>query len=146
MHRTPMRLGAAPHRTIAWAGLLLSLSALPALAVDSKEKVCDEIARKAERAIWNSVRETGDELFCRKPWVERRPEELLACGVHVETNRFTNRLKNHWNRFFQQTSAEWGTWGPRGLGPEWEEGTIRAGCGASSSAPGWPTARPRSRW
>jgi len=127
MHRTPTRLGAALCRTLAWACLLLNLSALPALAVDSKEKVCDEIARKAERAIWNSVRETGDELFCRKPWVERRPEELLACGLHVETNRFTNRLKNRWNRFFQQTGAEWGTWGPRGLGPEWEEGTIRGG-------------------
>ncbi|HEY8377452.1 MAG TPA: membrane dipeptidase, partial [Nannocystis sp.] len=98
-----------------------------ARAEKSADQVCEDLAKKAKRTLWNSVRETGDELFCRKSWVPGRADELLACGVWTQTNLFANKLKGAWNRFFAKADAEWATWGPRGIGPEWESGTIRLG-------------------
>lgn len=112
-----------------WALLALPLFAFPGAsnAVESAQDVCREVARKADRTLWDGMREAGDELFCRKPWVDRRPEELAACGATSLINKYGNRTKNKWNRFFDQAGAEWATWGARGVAEEWEEGTIRGG-------------------
>lgn len=116
-----------------WTGWGLLVVALvlvfstSAFAVKSADKVCKSVARQAKKAIWDSMRETGDDLFCRKPWVKRLPHEFAACGLHTQTNRFGNRVKNKWNAFFDKVGGEWATIGARGISVEWEEGTIRGG-------------------
>jgi microsomal dipeptidase-like Zn-dependent dipeptidase len=87
--------------------------------------VCDAVAKKAGRTLWNSVRENGDSLLCRKSWMPGLPEELGACTAWTQTNLFADKLKNLWNRVF--SGAEWATWGPRGISADWEEGTIQGG-------------------
>lgn len=98
-----------------------------AYAVKSKDQVCKSIARKAKRTLWNSVREAGDNLFCRKGWLTSRVDELTGCGGWTKINRFGNLAKNKLNRFFDKANAEWATWGPRGISADWENGTIRGG-------------------
>lgn len=117
---TPSRVGAVA------TGLLLSFAS-PSLAAPTKEKVCGDVARKAQRTLWDSVRKSADETFCRKPWTERTPAEFAACALADQGIRFSNRLKNTWNAFFANAGASWATWGPRGLGPNPEYGTIRGG-------------------
>jgi len=107
--------------------LILIFYFSPAHAEKSAMEVCGDVANKAQRVLWDSVRETGDELFCRKPWVQRRPDELLACGIHTTTNLYGNKLKNKWNAFFDKAGAEWATLGARGISVDWEEGTIKSG-------------------
>jgi microsomal dipeptidase-like Zn-dependent dipeptidase len=107
--------------------MVLATASVPLSAEQTPQEVCGEIARKAQRTLWDGVRQTADELFCRKPWVDRRPDELAACALTSDTIRFTNRVKNKWNRFFDETGGEWATWGARGVSEEWEEGTIRGG-------------------
>ncbi|HSK75320.1 MAG TPA: membrane dipeptidase [Thermoanaerobaculia bacterium] len=117
-------------KRLKWALLALPLLAFPGSSVQaqpSPQEVCREVARKADRTLWDGMREAGDDLFCRKPWVSRRPDELAACGVTSLGNKFGNRVKNKWNRFFEQAGGEWATWGARGVSEEWEEGTIRGG-------------------
>jgi len=111
------------------------LAVPPASAEESKEDVCRNLAKKAERALWDGFRESADELFCRKPWVKRKSHELLACGLTDTTNLLANKIKSRWNRFFDKADAEWATWGPRGLGEEWDEGTIRGGVKRSFFGP-----------
>jgi hypothetical protein len=121
--------GIRPQRVLILAAALLSpfVGGGPAGADSTKEQVCAEVAAKAQRQIWDSVRETGDELFCRKPWVQRRPDEFAACALTNTVNTFGNKLKNRWNAFFANTGAEWAQWGPRGVSEEWESGQIRGG-------------------
>lgn len=96
-------------------------------AVTSQEDVCEQVSKKAGRAIWDSVRKSADEHFCRKPWVDRTRQEFLACAASNNLIRFGNRLKDHWNAFFASADDEWATWGPRGIGPDCEVGTIVGG-------------------
>ncbi len=110
-----------------FTALLLSLFIAPAYAEKPAAEVCGDVAKKAQRALWDNMRETGDDLFCRKPWVQRRPDELMACGLHTTTNLYTNKLKNKWNAFFDRVGAEWATLGARGISVDWEEGTIKSG-------------------
>lgn len=98
-----------------------------AYAAESKEKVCSNIAKKAQRTLWDPLKEAANESYCRKPWVERSPGEFLACTGVNKTIKFSSKLKDRWNRFFQRQSAEWATWGARGIAEPWELGTIRGG-------------------
>src|SRR3954462_4836244 len=115
-------------------GVVLSSLAALAIAVSgpgvasaapSAGQVCGDLARQAQRTLWSSVRETGDAMFCRKSWVAGRPDELAACGLWTQGQRFSNQLKNLWNRWFAGGDAGWATWGPRGISADWEDGTIR---------------------
>ena len=99
----------------------------PAQAAKSAKAVCEDVAQKAKRTLWNSVRETGDELFCRKGWLSAKHDRYTGCGTFTLVNNLSNKLKNRWNREFDKAGADWATWGPRGIGEEWEEGTIRGG-------------------
>jgi microsomal dipeptidase-like Zn-dependent dipeptidase len=112
-------------RILGLVSCLLFLSS-PAWADRSADKVCSDLARKAGRTLWSSVRESGDDLFCRKSWVPGLPDELAACGLWTKTNLFGNKLKNFWNAKFAR-EREWATWGPRGISVDWEAGTIRKG-------------------
>lgn len=115
-------------RTAAAATMLgVLLPAATARAEKSAEQVCDELAAKAKRTLWSSVRESGDAIFCRKSWLAGTPEELRACGLWTTTNAFANKTKNLWNKWFASGDAEWATWGPRGISSDWEEGTIVGG-------------------
>jgi membrane dipeptidase (peptidase family M19) len=96
-----------------------------ASAAPSAGQVCGDLAKQAQRTLWSSVREAGDAMFCRKSWVAGRPDELAACGLWTQTQLFSNKLKNLWNRWFAGGDAGWATWGPRGISADWEDGTIR---------------------
>lgn len=109
--------------TVLWA----LLPGSTARAEKSADQVCDELAAKAKRTLWSSVRESGDAIFCRKSWLVGLPDELRACGLWTTTNVFANKTKNAWNKFFASGDAEWATWGPRGISVDWEEGTIVGG-------------------
>ena len=98
-----------------------------ARAEKTADQVCSELAAKAKRTLWSSVRESGDAIFCRKSWLAGTPEELRACGLWTTTNVFANKTKNAWNKFFASGDSEWATWGPRGISVDWEEGTIVGG-------------------
>ena len=114
-------------RPAALALLAFLFPAVSAHAAKTADETCEALARKAQRTLWSSVRETGDSLFCRKSWVPGKPDELSACGVWTKANVFSNKTKNAWNRLFDKAGADWATWGPRGISAEWEEGTIRGG-------------------
>ena len=103
------------------------LAASEARAEKSADQVCSELANKAQRTLWSSVRETGDALFCRKSWLPGLPDELLPCGQWTQVNLFANKLKGAWNNWFAKGDAEWATWGPRGIAADWEKGTIAGG-------------------
>jgi microsomal dipeptidase-like Zn-dependent dipeptidase len=111
-------------RAVAVAAVLLTHSS-GAFAARSAEEICAEVAAKAGRTLWASVRESGDELFCRKPWMAGAAEEFTACGSWALANKWANKLKGHWNNTFSQ--KEWATWGARTIGLAWEEGTIAGG-------------------
>lgn len=115
-------------RTAAAATMLgVLLPGATARAEKSADQVCDELAAKAKRTLWSSVRESGDAIFCRKSWLAGTPEELRACGLWTTTNVFANKTRNAWNKFFASDDSEWATWGPRGISVDWEEGTIVGG-------------------
>lgn len=124
MARTRRGLGRAVAAVTLVGGVLASGSAR---AEKSADEVCADLAKKAQRTLWSSVRETGDALLCRKSWLPGRADELLACGAWTQANLFGNKLKGAWNNFFAKADAEWATWGPRGISVDWEEGTIRGG-------------------
>lgn len=98
-----------------------------ARAEKSADQVCSELAAKAQRTLWSSVRESGDAIFCRKSWLAGTPDELRACGMWTTTNAFANKTKNLWNKLFASGDAGWATWGPRGVSVDWEQGTIVGG-------------------
>lgn len=115
-------------RTAAAATMLgVLLPGATARAEKTADQVCDELAAKAKRTLWSSVRESGDAIFCRKSWLAGTPEELRACGLWTTTNVFANKTRNAWNKFFASDDSEWATWGPRGISVDWEEGTIVGG-------------------
>lgn len=123
-----MKIVATIHRVDLIALAIVSaIVATPAMAATSPRDACEDVAKKAQRSLWDSAQKTGDELFCRKPWVKRRPDELAACAAHTVTNKYGNQLKNKWNALFDKAGAEWATLGARALSVEWEEGTIRQG-------------------
>lgn len=122
--RRVVKLGRAAAAVTLVGGVM---TAGEARAEKSAEQVCSDLAKKAQRTLWSSVRETGDAMFCRKSWLPGLPDELLACGAWTQVNLFGNKLKGAWNKFFAKGDAEWATWGPRGISVDWEEGTIRGG-------------------
>jgi len=105
--------------------LLTGVSA--AYGAKSAGEVCGDVARKAQRTLWDPMRESGDAAFCRKGWLVKRPEELIACGFRSHHTRFATKLQNRWNALFQSADAEWATWGPRSIAADFEQGTIRGG-------------------
>ena len=122
--RRAVRLGRVAAAVTLAGGMLASGAAR---AEKSAEEVCKDLAKKAQRTLWSSVRETGDALLCRKSWLPGRADELLACGAWTQVNLFGNKLKGAWNNFFAKGDAEWATWGPRGISVDWELGTIAGG-------------------
>ncbi len=92
-----MRLGRVAAAVTLAGGMLASGAAR---AEKSAEEVCKDLAKKAQRTLWSSVRETGDALLCRKSWLPGRADELLACGAWTQVNLFGNKLKGAWNNFF----------------------------------------------
>ena len=115
-------------RRAAW-GLVavIWLVAQPGWAARSASEVCADLARKAQRTLWSSVREAGDAAFCRKSWVPGQMDEFAACAQWNTDRVFANKLKNLWDGLFQKADAEWATWGPRGVASDFEQGTIRGG-------------------
>ena len=108
-------------------GLFLLFGPASAFAEKPKQEVCREVANKAQRVLWDAFRKSADEMFCRKPWVERQADEFAACGLTNTGNLLSNKSKNAWNRFFDRADVGWAALGPRGISAEWEEGTIRSG-------------------
>ncbi len=60
-------------------GLIL-LTSPHAFAGKSAGMLCDDVAHKANRVLWDELRKAADETVCRKPWTKRTPGEFLACG------------------------------------------------------------------
>ena len=103
------RMGAA----LAVATLVMAWLPLPASAARDPDKVCADVAKKAGKTLWASVRESGDAMFCRKSWVPGTPDEFMGCGTWTLTNKWANKLKGLWNNIFSR--KEWATWGARGI-------------------------------
>lgn len=122
--RNAVKLGRVAAVATAVGGLLM---AGEARAEKTADQVCSDLAKKAQRTLWSSVREAGDAMFCRKSWLPGKADEFRACGAWTTTNLFGNKVKGLWNNWFASGDAEWATWGPRGISVDWEEGTIQGG-------------------
>ena len=126
--RISLNPSAAARSLLLVIGLILALSAPhAALAAKSASTVCADVAKTAQRVLWDQVREAANDSFCHKPWVQRTEGEFLACTGINKSIKFSNKLRDRWNRFFDRAGSEWATWGPRGIAEPWESGTIRAG-------------------
>src|SRR5688572_32733134 len=86
-------------------GLFLLFGPASAFAETPKQAVCREVANKAQRVLWDAFRKSADEMFCRKPWVERQADEFAACGLTNTGNLLGNKTKNTWNRFFDRADV-----------------------------------------
>ena len=104
----------------------LGVLGMPAAArAATADQICSQVAQQATRVGWDLLDDAGDEAFCRKPWV-RVVDRLNACDGRM-FRVYGGKLKNLWNRFVTGADASWATWGPRGVGPEIETGTIVGG-------------------
>ena len=101
--------------------MALTLSAPDASAAASKEQVCQQVANKAKRTLWDDFRKAADEGVCRKPWMQRHPAEFIGCAGANKARKVANRLKDRWNRFFQRADAGWATWGPCAVSEGWDQ-------------------------
>ena len=118
--------GSLRHRLVVVMIGLVALSLLVQSArAATADQVCSDVAKKAGRTLWSSMRESGDSMFCRKSWLPGEPDELGACSLWTKANLYTNKVQNLWNNIF--SGAGWATWNPRGIGPDWEQGTIQLG-------------------
>ena len=86
--------------------VFISLISVCACASKPEADVCSDVAKKAQRVLWDSMRAAGDELYCRKPWVKHAADELVACSAQQITYKFSNKLKNKWNALFDNANAE----------------------------------------
>ena len=119
---------------VRFAALILAQMLSRVYAGPTPLEVCHSVPKPPLQLLWEGMRKTGDELFCRKFWMQNHPEELVACGSIA--GRYSSRLNDKWNRVFSKGNTQWALLDMRGISANWEDEMIQGKSRRILFAPG----------